>query len=245
MLFAAMALAVLTAAGAAASGSEELYTESQSIYQEQPATEQSAPPALANGEWLPACSPRIVIAAVFKQDHKIHVVGYVKRSLIGRTLKLQSRLAGGKTVLKFKPRKNGYFNVTTKRPRHKVARSAAWRVAYKGFKTPYVKLYRPLVLNNVHQRKGLLMVNGQLNVAARDDTVIAVERMDNCRTASRIGQVSLPMDGSGVLDGRVPLRDLVKPVATFVRLKVRVRQMGTGGWGKSYWSLVLPVVLRP
>lgn len=108
-----------------------------------------------------------------------------------------------------------------------------------------MKLYRPLVLNNVHQHKGLLMVSGSLNVPARDDTVVAVQRLDDCHTATRIGQMGMPIDGSGALNGGIQLRDLVKPVSTFVRLRVRVREPATGAWGKSYWSLPLPVMLKP
>ncbi|MBJ7354165.1 MAG: hypothetical protein JHC98_05010 [Thermoleophilaceae bacterium] len=232
----------LMVAGTAAAADE-------SAYAELPAQQQAvAPPSQstqASGEWLPACSPRIVIAAVFKMNHRVHVIGYVKRSMIGHTLRIQARLAGGATVVKFKPRRNGYFDVEVRRPRHRVARRAAWRVAFGGYRTQWVKLYRPLVLNNVHQRKGLLMVNGQLNVPARDDTVIAVQRLDDCHTATRIGQMGLPIDGTGLLNGGIQLRDLFAPVATFVRLRVRVRERATGAWGKSFWSLPLPVVLTP
>lgn len=223
--------------------------EDKSVYEEQVTRQQQvAPPTEStqtNGEWLPMCSPNIVIAAVFKQNHRVRVIGYVKRSMIGRMLRLQSRLAGGVTVKKFKPQSNGYFDVEAKRPRHRVARRAAWRVTAGKSRTSWVKLYRPLVLNNVHQRKGLLMVNGTLNVPARDDTVIAVQRLDDCHTAARIGQLGLPIDGSGLLNGGIQLRDLFKPVATFVRLRVRVREKATGRWGKSFWSLALPVVLKP
>lgn len=165
--------------------------------------------------------------------------------MIGKPLRLQSHYASGGTVKTFKAQSNGYFDVKTRRPHHRLARGAAWRVASGRSHSPWVKLYRPLVLNNVHQRKGLLMVNGSLNVPARDDTVIAVQRLDDCHTATRIGQMGLPVDGSGLLDGRVQLRDLFKPVATFVRLRVRVREPVTGDWGKSFWSLALPVVLKP
>jgi hypothetical protein len=240
MLAVAMLLGLATASAVTAA--------EESLYTERVIDQQATPPVQSiqeSGEWLPACSPPIVIGAVFKQNHEIHVVGYVKRSMIGRTLKLQSRLAGGRTVLKFKPRSNGYFNVTTARPRHKVANSAAWRVKFGKTHTRMVKLNRPLVLNNVHQRKGLLMVSGQLNVPARDDTVVAVQRLDDCHSATRIGQVGLPPDGFGALNGPVPLRDLFKPVATFVRLRTRVREPGTGAWGKSFWSLPLPIVLKP
>jgi hypothetical protein len=147
--------------------------------------------------------------------------------------------------LKFKPRSTGYFDIKTRRPHHRLARGASWRVAYKKTHTPWVKLYRPLVLNNVHQYRGLLLVNGQLNVSARDDTVVAVQRLDDCHHASRIGQVGMPTDASGVLNGEIQLRDLDKPVSTFVRLRVRVRSRADGSWGKSFWSLPLPVVLRP
>lgn len=223
--------------------------EDQSIYQEQVgATQNRTPPTQSNqnnGEWLPGCSPNVVIAAVFKRNHRVHVVGYVKQSMIGKTLRLQSHYASGGTVLTFKPQSNGYFDVKTRRPHHRLARGASWRVAFGKFHTSWVKLYRPLVLNNVHQHKGLLMVNGSLNVPARDDTVVAVQRLDDCHTAARIGQMGLPMDGTGLLNGGIQLRDLEKPVATFVRLRVKVREPGTGAWGKSFWSLPLPVVLSP
>jgi hypothetical protein len=223
--------------------------EDQSIYAE-PVTQQlSSPPPTqstqVSGEWLPGCSPNVVIAAVFKQNHRVHVIGYVKRAMIGRTLNLQSHYASGGTVVRFKPRSNGYFDVKTRRPHHRLARGASWRVAAGRFHTPWVKLYRPLVLNNVHQQYGLLMVNGSLNVPARDDTVISVQRLDDCHTAARIGQLGLPMDGSGLLNGGIQLRDLRQPVATFVRLRVRVREPGNGALGKSFWSLPLPLVLKP
>lgn len=221
----------------------------QSIYEEGVAQElKVAPPTQstqADGEWLPACSPKIVFAAVLKKNHRVHVIGYVTRSTIGHTLRLQSRQAGGATVVRFQPGKNGCFDVETRRPHHRFAHGAAWRVGYGGFRTPWVKLYRPLVLNNVHQKCGLLKGNGALSVPARDDTVVAVQRLDDCRTATRVGQMGLPMDGSGLLNGGVQLRDLFQPVATFVRLRVMVREPGTGAWGKSFWSLHLPVVLKP
>lgn len=240
MLVITMLLA-LAAAGATRAADE-------AVYQERVEEQKVAPPPAQSiqddGEWLPRCSPPIVIAAVFKQDHKVHVIGYVKRSKIGKTLKLQSKLAGG-TVMKFRSRRNGYFHIKTTRPLHRHAKRAAWRVTRGGLHTPWVKLYRPLVLNNVHQRKGLLMLDGSLNVPARDDTVVAVHRLDDCHSATRIGQLGLPIDGSGVLNGGIQLRDLVQPVSTFVRLRVRVRDRETGAWGKSFWSLPLPVVLRP
>jgi hypothetical protein len=172
-------------------------------------------------------------------------MGYVKSSMIGKTLRLQSHYASGGTVKKFKAQANGFFDIKTRRPHHRLARGASWRVAKGKIHTPWVKLYRPLVLNNVHQHKGLLMVNGSLNVPARDDTVVAVQRLDDCHTATRIGQIGMPMDGSGALNQGIQLRDLVAPVATFVRLRVRLRDPATGGWGKSLWSLPLPVTLRP
>lgn len=61
--------------------------------------------------------------------------------MTGRTLRLHSRQAGGATVVRFKPSKNGYFDVDTRRPRHRVARSAVWRVGFGGFRTPWVKRY--------------------------------------------------------------------------------------------------------
>ena len=69
--------------------------------------------------------------------------------------------------------------------------------------------------------------------------------LDDCHTASRIGQIGLPMDRSGALNAGIQLRDLFEPVATLVRLRVRVRERATGAWGKSFWSLPLPVVLKP
>lgn len=240
MLFITMLLALVPAG---ASGAAE-----EAVYQERVEEQKTAPPPVqsiqSDGEWLPRCSPPVVIAAVFAQNDKVHVIGYVKRSKIGKSLKLQSRLAGD-TVLKFRSRRNGYFHIKTTRPPRRNARRAAWRVTKGGFHTPWVKLYRPLVLNNVHQRKGLLLLDGSLNVPARDDTVVAVHRLDDCHSATRIGQLGLPIDGSGVLSGGIQLRDLVQPVSTFVRLRVRVRDRETGAWGKSFWSLPLPVVLRP
>lgn len=240
-----MLVITMLLAGFAASAS---MAAEETVYQERVEEQKAAAPPTQSiqndGEWLPRCSPPVVVAAVFKQNHKVHVVGYVKRAKIGMTLKLQSKLAG-RTVLKFRSKRNGYFHIQTSRPLHRKAKRAAWRVTSGGFRTPWVKLYRPLVLNNVHQRKGLLMVDGSLNVPARDDTVVAVHRLDDCHRATRIGQLGLPIDGSGTLSGGIQLRDLVQPVSTFVRLRVRVRDRETGAWGKSFWSLPLPVVLKP
>lgn len=231
-LLAASLLVALSATGLASAADE-------SIYQEQP------PVATASSEWLPACSPPIVIAAVYKHDHRIHIVGYVKNAMIGRKLKLQSKLGGGSTVKEFKTKSNGYFHINPRRPHHRHAPRAAWRVAGAGYRTPYVKLQRPLLLNNVHQKRGLLMINGEIKLGARSDTMITVQRLDDCHNAQLLGQIAMPAAPSTVFDGSVQLRDLKKPVATFVRLRVRVRERQTGAWGKSYWSLALPIVLRP
>jgi hypothetical protein len=243
LLLAAMTAALIACSVAAAEG-EAIYQEKSSGQTTAPPT-QSNPTSGKNGEWLPACSPDIIIAAVFKKEHRVHVIGYVKRSMIGKRLRLQSHYASGATVLKFKSKSNGYFDVTTRRPHHRLARGASWRVVSGRAKTPWVKLYRPLVLNNVHQWRGTLMINGALNVPARGDTVVAVQRLDDCHHAMRIGQLGMPVDGGRVLDGGVQLRDLDKPVSTFVRLRVRVRNKSDGSWGKSFWSLPLPVVLKP
>lgn len=232
-LLAASLLAALIAASAAAAADESIYQE------------QAPPVTTAASEWLPACSPQIVIAAVYKLDHRIQVIGYVKNAMIGRSLRLQSKLAGGRTVLRFKAKSNGYFHIDAHRPRHSQAPRAAWRIAVNKVRTPWVKLNRPIVLNNVHQKKSLLMVNGAINVNARSDTQISVQRLDDCHHAQPLGQIAMPTPPAKVFDGALQLRDIKKPVSTFVRLRVRVRERGTGAWGKSFWSLPLPIVLRP
>jgi hypothetical protein len=246
MLAVAFAAALL-ATGAAAAADDSIYHEQSTGGGPQQASAQPSGNQGTSGpaEWLPTCAPDVMIAAVFKANHRVRVIGYVKREMIGRRLKLQSHYASGGTVLTFKAQSNGYFDVKTRRPHHRLARGAAWRVAFDHGKTPWVKLYRPLVLNNVHQAHGLLMVNGSLNVSARDDTVVAVQRLDDCHHAMRIGQIGVPASGLGSLDGGIQLRDLDEPVTTFVRLRVRVRNRSDGSWGKSYWSLALPTVLKP
>lgn len=238
-LIAATLLVALVAAGASAAADESVYQEQQS-----PGSAQ-APADATNPEWLPACAPRVMIAAVYKENHRIHVIGYVKRGVVGRQLELRSRLGGGAVVRRFRPQGNGYFDVKAKRPHHRHADDAAWRVTGKGVGTPWVKLKRPLVLNNVHQRKSMLLVNGSVNVRTSETTAIQVQRLDDCHHASQIGQLDAPAGGRGPLDGSIQLRDITGPVSTMVRLRMRTKNRVTGKWGRSYWSLGLPVAIRP
>jgi hypothetical protein len=240
----AATLTVVLLAVATSAAEDVAPISGEQVYQESAGNKPSVPAPGARSEWLPECAPNIVLAAIYKRDHEVRVIGYVRRALIGKELRLQSKLANNHTVLKFKSESNGYFNVKTRRPHHRVDGLAAWRVVSGKSRTDWVKLRRPLVLNNVHQDHGLLMVNAELNVKARSDTKLSVERLDDCKTPVSLGGIALSND-EGVIDGGVQLTDLEKPVVTFVRLRARVRSRITGMWGKTYYSLGLPVALGP
>jgi hypothetical protein len=244
-LLAAALLALLCAAAAALAVDEGEYGES-GLYQEQGPGGTGAPARPAGrAEWLPACAPRVMIAAVMQQNHRVHVIGYVRREMVGRRLRLQSGLLGAASVRVFKPQASGYFDIATKLPPRRSAKRAAWRIAFGRRHTPWVKLRRPLVLANAHQRRSLLVVSGQLNVRSAPGTVIDVQRLDDCRHATLVGQLGVPAGGRGPIGGSLQLRDIRKPVSTLVRLRMRTRDRASGAWRPGYWSLGLPVVLRP